>query len=229
MRIDRVATALFFVTAFAGANASASNIVTDFSSAGNPNGVWSYYYGTGPSSQTPYALSQGFTACVLTGLPCWQNGGSIPDSISIEQNTTGTSHSVETIVLPTGTLLLDPEEYSAAVVFTASAAGTYNITGDFLGIDVDENSHPVTITDDGVAIYSNTISSFGQTDNFNLMESLNPGDAISFNVGTGSTGCTYCFLSTGLAGTVTPVGTTTTGAAVPESGSIEFSLIGVMV
>ena len=190
--------------------ARANNIVLDFSNTNNPNGVWSYYYGTSSTTQTEYTSSQGGTP--IASLPSWYNGGGVPDAIYMVQNTTGSTVNYLTISDPTGTLWLDPEEYSVAVVFTAPAAGTYNIEGDFLGIDTGENSHPVEILLDGTAIYSNTISSYGEDDSFNFSKSLNAGDTLSFYVGTGSAGCSYCNLSTGLDGTVTAAAV----GAVPE-------------
>jgi hypothetical protein len=98
---------------------------------------------------------------------------------------------------------MDPEGGNVSVMFTAPAAGTYTITGDFLGIDTGENSHPVDILDNGTGVFSGTISSYGQDDPFSFPETLSAGDTITFYVGTGSTGCAYCNLSTGLDGTIT--------------------------
>ena len=98
---------------------------------------------------------------------------------------------------------MDPESGNVSVVFTASSAGTYTITGNFLGIDTGGNSHPVEILDDGTVLWKGTISSFGGKDSFNLSETLNKGGTLTFVVGTGSTGCSYCDLSTGLNGTIT--------------------------
>ena len=98
--------------------------------------------------------------------------------------------------------MVRPESNSDADVrLTLPVAGTYDITGDFLGIDSSENSHPVEILDNGVVIFSGTIGSYGQSDTFNLVESLNAGDVLDFEVLTGST---YANLSTGLSATITP-------------------------
>lgn len=78
---------------------------------------------------------------------------------------------------------MDPESGNVSVVFTASSAGTYTITGNFLGIDTGENSHPVEILDDGTVIWKGTISSFGGKDSFNLSETLNKGGTLTFYVG----------------------------------------------
>jgi hypothetical protein len=79
---------------------------------------------------------------------------------------------------------MDPESGNVSVVFTASSAGTYTITGNFLGSGTGENSHPVEILDDGTVIWKGTISSFGGKDSFNLSETLNTGGTLTFYVGT---------------------------------------------
>jgi len=191
------------------------NIVTGFSATTNPNGVWTYQL-----NGASYTDSQGSSNPIGAGLPGWWNGGSVPDSLLILQNVTGSTVSYLTINDPTGTLWLDPESGNVSVVFTAPLTGTYNITGDFLGIDTGENSHPVEILEDGTTVlYNGTISSYGGEDSFSGVSdltdiSLNAGDTITFEVLTGSSGCTYCNLSTGLQGDITEVGTT------PEPSSL---------
>jgi hypothetical protein len=176
----------------------ADDVVTGFSSTTNPNGVWTYEY-----DGTAFSSGQAVTNFVGSGLSGWYDGEAEPNAIYILQNVTGSNASAETIVDPTGTLWMDPEGGNVSVMFTAPAAGTYTITGDFLGIDTGENSHPVDILDNGTGVLSGTISSYGQDDPFSFPETLSAGDTITFYVGTGSTGCAYCNLSTGLDGTIT--------------------------
>jgi hypothetical protein len=176
----------------------ADDVVTGFSSTTNPNGVWTYEY-----DGTAFSSGQAVTNFVGSGLSGWYDGEAEPNAIYILQNVTGSNASAETIVDPTGTLWMDPEGGNVSVMFTAPAAGTYTITGDFLGIDTGENSHPVDILDNGTGVFSGTISSYGQDDPFSFPETLSAGDTITFYVGTGSTGCAYCNLSTGLDGTIT--------------------------
>jgi len=186
------------------AMADSYNIVTGFSNTSNPNGVWSYYYGTGPSTQTLYtsAMGGGGSGGVL---PYWSNGGTEPDTIFIVQNTSGAPVTSSTVTQPNNTLRLDPQEYNVGVMFTAPASGTYDITGNFLGIDEYENSHPVEILEGGAVVWSGTISSYGQDDSFNLTETLSAGETIEFYVLTGSPSsyCSYCDLGTGLDGSIT--------------------------
>jgi len=191
------------------------NMVTGFSNTSNPNGVWTYEY-----NGTAFTDAQGHTGV----LPYWYNGGTQPNSIAIFQNVTGSPFVNSTVTDPTNTLYLDPQSCSVAVLFTAPSAGTYTLAGNFLGIDMVGNSHPVTILDNGTIVWSGTIANYGQDDSFNFAETLKSGDTISFDVGTGTGGtCTYCFLGTGLNGTVTEASTTAT----PEPGTVGLTIIGL--
>jgi hypothetical protein len=187
------------------------NVVTGFSSSSNPNGVWSYDYNGGA-----YLNTQGYSNLNGTGLPGWWTGQAVPNSLIIAQNITGSTFSSSTVTVPTGALWLDPESGNVSVVFTAPSAGTYTIAGDFFGVDSYENSHPVEILDDGAIVFSGTLSSYGQNDTFDFAETLAAGGTISFYVGTGSTGCTYCDLGTGLYGTITESSSSST----PEPGTL---------
>ena len=184
------------------AGAATYDAVSDFSIANNPNGPWSYEYTGGQ-------LSDHFTLGADTQF--WWDGQQIPNAVSVGKNLSGMDDSYETIVLPANTLALDPESQSVWVAFTAPTSGTYVITGAFYGIDSGENAHPVSILDGANTIYSSSVSSFGQSEAFGLSEFLSAGDVIAFQVGTGSTGCSYCNLSTGLTATIT--------TAVPEAST----------
>jgi hypothetical protein len=187
------------------------NVVTQFSISSNPNGVWSYDH-----NGIAYTGAQGF-ANLLPGVPAWWTNAAIPNSLVIGQNVTGSTLTSSTISVPNNTLWMDPESGNVSIIFTAPSAGTYTISGDFLGADTTGNSHPVNILDNGLSVFSGTISTFGADDSFGFSENLSTGDTISFVVGTGSpsSSCSYCFLSTGLRGTIT-LSTTPT----PEPGTL---------
>jgi hypothetical protein len=198
------------------------NIVTGFAPT-NPNGVWTYN-----ANGAPFPNSEGGSNPIGLGLPGFWTGNPIPNSLVLVQNVSGSTVISSTVQSPTGSLWMDPESGNLSVLFTAPSAGTYTITGNFLGIDTGENSHPVEILDNGTVVFSGTISSFGQDDPFSLSETLNAGGTISFFVGTGSldSSCYYCNLSTGLNGTITSNVTTT-----PEPGTLILfgsSLLGLV-
>jgi hypothetical protein len=179
-------------------HAQTYNAVTGFSPTSNPNGVWTYDYNGGA-----YSGSQTVSNFLGTGLSGWWTGESVPNSLIILQNNTGSTVNYSTVYDPTNTLWMDPETGNVAVVFTAPAAGTYSITGNFLGIDVDENSPLVEVLDNGTVVWSGTLSSYNQNDLFNLSETLAAGGTITFEVETGTSGsCTYCFLGTALDATI---------------------------
>lgn len=194
------------------ASAATYNMVTDFSDTANPNGVWSYFY-----NGTLFSLSQSSPNCLATsGTLCWYNGQGIPTAILVGQNNTGGTASSGTLSVPTGYAFMDPESQYAAILFTAPSAGTYTVSGNFLGADTGQNSHPVTILANGGSVFSGTISSYLGSVPFSFSQALNAGGTLAFEVLTGSTGCTYCNLTTAVRATIT----SGTSAAVPEPGSL---------
>ena len=175
--------------------------VTNFSVARNPNGTWTYLAAGSPLG----SVDQG---CNALGLACRWNGQPVCNSASIAAGTTGRPISHLTIRLPVDHLNLDPESINnVAVRWTAPASGSFEIQGDFLGVDTSEQSHPVAIRDEVTTIYSNKISAFGQRLAFNLTRTLRQGETVDFVVYTGSA-CTY--LSTGLKATIKQVATAST-------------------
>ena len=85
------------------------------------------------------------------------------------------------------------------MTFTAPAAGSYTVTGDFLGIDTGERLHGVEVLVNGLPSFISTISSYAQNDPFSISTTLGAGGTISFIVLGGSLdNCGYCNLSTGL-------------------------------
>jgi len=198
---------------------STYNLVSGFSSSSNPNGVWTYDY-----NGTPFTSAQGSSSVNGTGLPGWWTAKPVPNSLLIAQNVTGSPVVFSTVTLPNNYLWLDPESGSVSVIFTAPSTGSYDINGNFLGVDTHGNSHPVSIMDNGTVVWNGTIASYGQDDTFSFIEALKAGDTITFDVGTGSTGCTYCFLGTGLEGTITESSPTNT----PEPATLSLLGLGLL-
>jgi hypothetical protein len=126
----------------------------------------------------------------------------MPNSVSIYNNTTGSTITNGTMVLPPNLLMMDPESYTAIVRWTAPSTGSWNISGLFQGNDTNTQDHPVEILENSstVLLPATTIASFGQQVPFSDTVTLNKGDTIDFMVLTGPT--TFAFLSTGLSATI---------------------------
>jgi hypothetical protein len=201
---------LFALAISGAANANTYDAVADFSATANPGTVWSYLY-TDSLQTTPSLLTTMLT--VAPGVNDWWTGGTVPDSVIVGRNSSGSPYTSSTAVYPVNELAMDPESGSAIVQFTAPAAGTYAISGEFTGIDTHGNSHPVEILDNGTQIFKGTISTYGMSDTFSLTETLKAGGVIDFEVLTGSpsSSCSYCYLSTGLAATLTSTSVTEPG------------------
>ena len=104
----------------------------------------------------------------------------------IEKNTSSSTVTSGTVVLPTSLLNMDPQSGAAVTVWTAPSSGLFTITGSFQGDDNAESSHPVEILEDGgtVLLGPTTISSFGQVVNFSFTLNLSAGDTLDFIVST---------------------------------------------
>lgn len=201
------------------ASASAStayDVVAGFSGTANPNTPWSYYYDL--ASLTAYDPStQSVPNCLGAGTQaCWNDGLLVPDTAVIYANTTGSTFTSGSTSIPNDYIGTDPESLGTEIQFAVPTTGNYSISGNFYGADTGENSHPVEIFDNSTMIFSGTVSTPGATTTFSLSSlSLNAGDVIAFEVLTGTSGCTYCALSTGLQADVT----LNTSSSVPEPSS----------
>ena len=141
-------------------------------------------------------------------------------------NTTTSTIDLGTVQFAPDHLNLDPQSVSdVAVQYRVPVAGTYVITGNFVGDDTHENTHGVEVLDNEAQAFSGTISSVGQVAAFDLVETLNADDTITFVVETGSGGV-YTDLSTGLAATISPAVTIASGATLtvdtPTASDIAF-------
>jgi len=182
--------------------------VGDFSGTDNPDGVWSYGY-TVNGGETLF--TQAFTS--IPGFDYWNSGQPVPDSFSVGKNVSGSTVTFETINDPANYLWLDPETAASVdVTFTAPAAGTYSVTGSFLGIDTNEQAHDVEIYVNGTPVFDQEVDQYDQSQAFNLTETLAAGSTVEFAVDTGFS--TYEFLSTGLSAIVTDVTCFVTGTRI---------------
>ena len=173
----------------------------DFSNTSNPNGVWSYLYAF------PSGSSALFTQAVTnsaTGWPGWSTNLPIPNSIYMYANNSGQNYYADNRFIPKDSMFMDPEGGTISVVFSAPQAGQYTIQGFFVAADtaLSQHPYPVEVLDNSAVIWNSTLSNFDDGGVFDLTENLAVGDTIAFSVLTGSTGCSFCFLSTGFSGIV---------------------------
>ena len=162
-----------------------------FSIKDNPSEAWSYV-------AAGQKLTTKFTACnEIKKLFCWTNGGtSFPNTAADEVNKTGASVEYADVTLPASYLDLDPQGIaSVGFQWTAPAAATVHVTGNFLGVASDQGSHNVAVLYNGTALVTYTISHFQQKETFRLHLSVAPGDTVAFLSYTGNGGGA---LSTGL-------------------------------
>jgi hypothetical protein len=200
-------SAVLAALAYNGANAAAFNAVDYFSLAGNPNGTWTYLAdGT--------VLGSTFNPCEgHTGLACWWNGQPPLSSAIIGKNTTGSALTFGLVTVPADHLELDPDSIANVTVrWTAPAAGTYAITADFLGLNVNEQAHTIEVDENGVKVSNlSNMDSQGQDDPFSATLPLSSGATIDFVVHTGFGSDETALLDTGLAANI---------ALVPEPSAV---------
>jgi hypothetical protein len=186
----------------------------------------------GPISYSAAGTANLTSSTDMNTLPAWSNQQAIPDTAYVVLNTTGaTVNYSNTVNLPGGYLGLDPQSIAnVAVNFLAPSAGVYQITGNFLGIDVGEYLHPVEIVtsaDPSTSLFSGTIGSYGAKDSFNFDVTLAANETLSFLVESGNPSgpgaCDafgaqgFCNLSTGLQAQIT---------AVPEASTWAMMVMG---
>ena len=187
--------AVLAVAATSPAPAQTASAFAQFALKKNPNGAWRYLAGG-------TLLSQTINPCAgVAKLLCRWNGGSLPNSAIIGANKNHGNATYFTIVLPPKYLVLDPETLpDVTVQWTAPAAATILVTGNFLGVDTSEASHAVAVLHNGVSVKNFTISQYQQKAKFTLKLAVAAGDTIGFASYTNG----YAYLSTGLQATITP-------------------------
>lgn len=176
------------------------NVVTDFSTASNPNGVWIYGYGTPGSTFTVYTNST--TSAVLS---TWTAPSGLP---AVGYSSTGVVSG--TITLPNDALWLHPgdaNDLATIVEFVAPFTGTYNVSGLFERLDTANgagNGTGVSILLNGTGVRTTlSNSTYLNSDPFSGTLSLNVGDILTFavdrnGIGDPANNNDYYFDSTGL-------------------------------
>jgi hypothetical protein len=171
----------------------------DFSTASNPNGVWSY--GTTGTTLTGTLTLYTATKSGIGGIANWFGwegtqpifGDNFPLVGENVGATTGTSADV--VLLP-GELAEHPaHDGSYAVVrFAAPISGVFSLNAVFEGQEF-QGTGPATSTDvhvllNGVAIFNGAVNDFGPSSDQSFVTTLalNAADRVDFSVGDGSEG-----------------------------------------
>ena len=202
--------------------------VADFSiTNGNPNGVWSYGYGT--PGAAPILYDSTTTSCAgISGLDCWyaaaENANNLP---AVGRNDTGAPIITGTVDIPTDVLFMHPtaantgggNAFSTMVQFNAPGAANYAYSGSFQADDVHGNPNGVTVSvyDGAVELFSALLQGFGNSVSFSGIADLGATGTLDFVV-TANNG-DYLYDSTGLMLTVQDV---------PEPASIGVLGLGLL-
>ena len=186
---------------------------TDFGPQ-NPNGAWSYGYGTTGTSFTPYSL---YSPNCEGGIKCWYAPfyGDVP---RVGFNPTGQFIDWGTVVFPPDTLSVHPYAGEDTIVqWTAPATGTYSIAGFFDILDIYPTGIIGLVYENGTQLYSGEIlgppaqfpDKVGGREDFSFSAlNLKAGDVISFAVNDDND---FYYDTTGFDATIT---------LVPEPGSL---------
>jgi hypothetical protein len=178
----------FFVAWLPSAAAQTYDVVSDFSTTRNPNGVWSFL-----GNNTPLQTSTTDGRCngwpVIPGLFCWTSDRSTTFAASIMKNTTGRDIRTSTVTVPTSHVVLFPSSGFMTVQWKAPAAGRYAIVGEFLSVDTAQNSRYVQINHIGNQrpLLRSNVYPRGRRVPFSLTVTTARDDLIQFTVQGGAT------------------------------------------
>jgi len=196
---------LIFVAVIVGctgaAQAATYDISTDFSTASNPNGVWTYGYSTTLGGiLIPY--DQPSTS---GGIQFWQSSIVQVSGTPVDFNNQ-TNGAIITCggcdALPAHTAAFHPGPNGEFSVyrFIAPSAGIYMLDATFGGLD--HGGTDVHILDNGAEIYSANITTQGDSSSHSETRTLLFGETIDFAVGRGIDG-TFYYDSTSINGSLT--------------------------
>jgi len=220
---------LMVVATESASRATLYDAFADFSSTtnGSPN-PWSYGDGTTGTSFTPYIAFSPSGVCnaggILSGIACWNTSNNHEPSIGI--NTTASTLSGGTVILPTGVLYAHPGPSTDTILrFTAPSAGTYAISGTFEILDTSPTGVIGLVELNGLNVYSGTLAgpgasggSPGGSESFYFVTALSAGDVIDIGVNNDGN---YLFDSTGLTVDIS-------ATSVPEPSSLAIFVVGLI-
>jgi hypothetical protein len=205
MKTTNALFGIFTITLALAAQVQAQfDVVGDFSTIANPNGVWSYGWATNAGS--PFQLL-GTEVQYYSDLG-WENGlNGVADSemCSIVKDFAG-SYATGPFVLNPDTLHLDTGEYAVMARFTAPKSNSYAVHGLFRLEDTSTQSHNLTIVANGNKTNFSVVTSTAAYNSeypFNLSIPLSQGETLDFVVS--SVNGNYNDLGTGLRATIGPL------------------------
>ncbi len=184
------------------------DVARDFSRTVNPTGPWSYGW-----SATRGSAFNLFTTSTThgSGYDYWYVGAA-PTAF---HNPTASpiTHSGD-VTVPAGTFggHSGAAGENSVVRWTAPAAGQWQISGAFTGVDQAPTTTDVAVLIGGIEQFSGNVTAYNVPQSFVLRRSLNLGDVVELTVGYGNGN--YLDDSTGIAATITPL----TGPVVTVTG-----------
>lgn len=202
--------------------------VADFSIGNsNPNGVWSYGYGTPGTAPVLYNATT--TSCAgIAGLSCWyssaENANNLP---AVGRDETGAPIVNGSVIIPTNVLFMHPtaantgggNAFSTMVQFSAPGAGDYAYAGSFQADDVTGNPFGVTVSiyEGSTVLFTSLLQGYGSSVDFSGIADLGGTGTLDFVVS--ANGGDYYNDSTGLMLTVQDV---------PEPASLAVLGLGLL-
>jgi hypothetical protein len=216
--VSTVATLLSLAVLARPSVAQSYNVATQFSTASNPNGAWSYGYSYGVGG-TFIQDTTNTTAYAGLALGGWMGnlnpvfGANEP--YVLKNSTANPVTNNTTTVYQPGQLALQPGETNGESVirWTAPFSGSFSINATFTGLDFFiGDSADVHILHNGSSIFNSTV---GSPASYSGPQSILVGDTIDFVVGNGGNGANND--TTALSATIvpepTPVGLVAMGLA----------------
>jgi hypothetical protein len=158
----------------------------DFSTAGNPNGTWSYGWSLGLGSSFVLDTSN-TTAYSGLGLDGWLGAQHLDGIPYVLHNGTANPITLASTTYQPGQLAEQSGESNqyCVVRWTAPSSGTFNIAATFTGLSSHGDSSDVHILLDGVSIFAADV---GSVTNYSGLQSITAGDTVDFAIGNGGNG-----------------------------------------
>lgn len=172
------------------------NAATDFSSASNPAGSWSYG-SRADLNDTALAVYSSFTTSLVFSqsgpLSIWYlpdvSPFGVPFVLKNESGADVTIDSSPPVVVPVGRLMVHPGPSAAGegvdsftvVRWTAPVAGTFQVSATFYGMDIGDTDVHVVVN--GTSVFDDVRSGVGDNRSFNGSVTVSAGDTIDFVVG----------------------------------------------